>query len=413
MSDVNKKKKGGAVKTIILVLVIFIILPALVLGSVYYFSDPFKDRVNGFASNVPGPIGDYFSSLPTADEVSDQIKTIGEYMLSVETQRAVDKMLVIKSEDEIVYNQVVKSMLRLNPNRTEVILEEIRRSTVKKDLIANTIDQIDDESEKELKIQADYLKSISTSTAIEEMNNIISSSINGYKDLAKVLSVIDPVSAAGLTKFLSEEDFSRTMQYVETDKANLIKTEIIAQNSRENDLKSIAEIYSTDTTNKLVDLIGNTNTYTIQELSVLYKELGVVKAGEVLSKVNDDAFVFSLVNNIKESEILESGEDKITKDILNSLKIHKDFDDNVIELTNIYVKMSSDKVASLLKNLVRNSSDPKIYTLENGENIVITDEDLALGILGNFTQNKVSEILGLLDDNLAADLSKKMTLPTN
>lgn len=408
----NNKKKGGSLKTILLVLVIFVILPALVLGSVYYFSDPFKDKVNSFASNVPGPVGNYFNSLPTADEVSDQIKTIGDYMLSVETQRAVDKMLVIKSEDEVVYNQVVKSMLRLNPNRTEVILEEIRRSTVKKDLIANTIDQIDKESVDELTKQAEYLQSISTSTAIEEMQKIISSSINGYKDLAKIMSVMDPIQAAGLMKFLSEDDFSRTMQYIETEVANLIKTEIVAENSRKSELKHIAEIYSTDNITKLVDLIGNTNYYTIQELSVLYKELGTVKAGEILAKVNDDAFVFSLINNIKESEILESGEDKITKDILNSLKIHKDFDDNIKELTDIYVKMGSDKVAALIKNLVRNSSDPKVYTLENGENIVITDEDLALGVLNNFTQNKVSEILGLLDDNLAADLSKKMTLPT-
>jgi flagellar motility protein MotE (MotC chaperone) len=392
-------------------IVLFVVLPVLILGSVYYFSDPFKDKVNSVAANVPGPMGDYFGALPTADEVSDQIKTISDYMLSVETQRAVDKMLVIKSEDEVVYNQVIKGMLRLNPNRTELILEEIRRNTVKKDLIANTIDQIGTESTDDLTTQADYLKSISTSTAIEEMKKITSSSINGYKDLAKVLSVMDPVAAAELMKFLDEGDFSKTMQYIDKEKANLIKTEMVSAKSRKNELKSIAEIYSTDNIEKLVDVIGNTNTYTIQELSVLYKELGSVKSGQILSKVADDAFIFSLMNNIKESEILENGEDKITKDILNSLKIHKDFDDNIIELTNIYVKMSSDKVASLIKNLVRNSSDPKIYTLENGENIVITDEDLALGILNNFTQSKVSEILGLLDDNLASDLSKKMTLP--
>jgi len=409
----NNKKKGGSVKIILLVLVIFVILPTLVLGSVYYFSDTFKDKVNSFASNVPGSTGNYFNSLPTADEVSDQIKTIGDYMLSVETQRAVDKMLVIKSEDEVVYNQVVKSMLRLNPNRTELILEEIRRNTVKKDLIANTIDQIDKESVDEITLQAEYLQSISTSTAIEEMQKILSSSINGYKDLAKIMSVMDQVKAAGLMKFLSDDDFSRTMQYVEIEKENLIKIEIVAENSRKNEIKHIAEIYSTDNNSKLVDLIGNTNNYTVQELSVLYKKLGTVKAGKILAKVNDEAFVFALINKIKESEILESGEDKITKDILNSLKIHKDFDDNIKELTDIYVKMDSEKVASLIKNLVRNSSDPKVYTFENGENIVITDEDLALGVLNNFTQNKVSEIFGLLDDNLATDLSKKMTLPIN
>lgn len=410
MAD-GKNKKGGGLKVVLIVILLFVIMPILILGSVYYFSDPFKDSVNNVMSSVPGPIGNYFDALPTAVEVSDQIKSIGDYMLSVETQRAVDKLLVLKSNDQTVYDQVIKSMLRANPNRTENILEEIRRSTVKKDLIANTIDQIDTENQDMLKEKATYLNSVSTSTAIDEMNTIISSSINGHKDLANILAVMDPKDAAKLAKFLSTDDYNKVMGYMEYDKANPIKLEVAANQSRKNELMNIADIYSTDKIYKLVDVIGNTNTYTLDELSVLYKKLGPVKAGKILSKVNNDEFVFSLMNNLKENEILDKGEDKITEDILNSLKIYKDLDDNIKELSDIYVKMSSDKVAALIQNLVRNSAEPKVYTLTNGENIVITDEDIALGVLKNFTQKKVSEILSLLDDNLSSDLSRKMTLP--
>ena len=117
-----------------------------------------------------------------------------------------------------------------------------------------------------------------------------------------------------------------------------------------------------------------------------------------------------IINSIKENQVLENGNDLITNDILKSLKIYKDFDDNIKELSDIYQMMSSEKVSALIKNMMRNSAEPTVYTLDNGENIVLTDEDIALSLLRSFSQKKVGEILSLLDSNLSSDLSRKMTL---
>jgi len=406
-----EEKKKGSFKIVILLLFIFIILPLGIISAVYFLNQDFQTQTNDVLSKMPGKLGEYFESLPTPKENLLQIKEISEYMLNIETKRAIDKLLLLKKEDSSVYTSVVKAMLRVNPNRTELILEGIRDNTVKKDVLANTIDQINKESEEELQKKVEYLNSITVSSALDEMRQIISSSINGSKDLAEILNAMEPNKAATLLKFMNKDEVDKVMQYIPFENQANIKKEIALEMSRRDDLKNIADIYSTEDVDKLLDSIGNTKNYSIDELAILYTELGPVKAGMVLSKVNDEKFVFSLINSIKENQVLENGKDIITKDILKSLKIYKDFDDNIKELSNVYSDMSSEKVAALIKNMIRNSAKPTVYTLDNGENIVITDEDIALSILKSFTKKKISEILSLLDDNLSSDLSRKLTLP--
>ncbi|BEP29377.1 hypothetical protein [Helicovermis profundi] len=410
MTEENKKK-GGSFKVVLVLLLVFFILPGGVITGVYFLNQSFKTQANDILSNVPGPVGNYFDSFPTPQENTMKIKKISDYMLTIETTRAIDKLLVLKSDDTAVYNSVIKSMLRTNPNRTEIVLEGVRDSTMKKDVIANTIDQINTETSDELKKKADYLTSISVSTAIDEMKNIIKSSINGYKDLAAIVNVMDSEKASTLLKFMNKEDFDKTFEYIPFEKNVEIKKAIANDKNRRENLKNIADIYSTEDVNKLIDTIGNTKTYTIDELSVLYNELGPIKAGKILSKISDDTFTFNLINSIKENQVLENGKDTVTKDILKSLKIYKSFDDNTKELSDVYNQMTSDKVALLIKNMVRNSARPTEYTLDNGEKIVLTDEDIALSLLKSFSNKKISEILSLLDNNLASDLSRKMTLP--
>ena len=107
------------------------------------------------------------------------------------------------------------------------------------------------------------------------------------------------------------------------------------------------------------------------------------------------------------------GKDEITKDILKTLKIYKEFDDNVNELVTIYEKMKTDVVAVNIQTMMKNNSSPKIYTLDNGENIVITDEDLALAILSKFSNKKIGDILTTVDNALSSELTRKLALPKN
>lgn len=409
----KKEEKGGVLKTILILLLVLIVLPVGVLAAFYFLSSTFQIEANKMLSNVPGQIGAYFEQFPTPQETNQQLKEIAEYYLDIDQSRAVDKLQLLSTEDEAVYDEVIKHMLRMNPNATKLILEDIRNSNIKKDIVLNTLDQIQEEKNEDIKSRADYLASLSIQTAVEEMNFTINNSVNGHKELASHISAMDPAKAGVLMDQLSTEDFNKVISFMSEEKARSIRTTIADSMKRKVELENIASIYSSEENTTLVDLIGNTGTYDIQELGKLYSELGPIKAGQVLASINDDNFTFALINEIRDQQIVENGTDKITSDILKSLKIYKEFDDNVTEMAEIYGNMDTGAVSNMIERMIRNSTVPQLYELENGETIIISDEDIALELLSRFDTTRVGELLSSFDDTLASDISRKLTLPRN
>jgi len=409
----KKEEKGGALKTILILLLVLIVLPLGVLSAFYFLSNTFQIEANKMLSNVPGPVGTYFEQFPTPQETNQQLKQIAEYYIDIDQSRTVDKLSLLSTEDEAVYDEVIKHMLRMNPNATKLILEEIRGNNIKKDIVLNTLEQIQGEQNEDVQSKADYLSSLSIQTAIDEMNYTIGNSVNGHKELASYISVMDPVKAGTLMEQLSTEDFNKVISFMTEEKAREIRTTIADGKKRKTELENIATIYSSEENIKLVDLIGNSNNYTLQELGQLYTELGPIKAGQVLAQVGNDDFTFELINEIKDQQIIESGSDKITSDILKSLKIYKEFDDNVTEMAKVYGNMEVTMVSNMIERMIRNSTVPQLYELENGETIIISDEDIALELLSRFDSSRVGELLSNFDDTLASDISRKLTLPSN
>jgi len=409
----KKEEKGGALKTILILLLVLVVLPVGVLSGFYFLSNTFQVEANKIMSGMPGPIGAYFEQFPTPQETSGQLKSIAEYYLDIDQSRAVDKLSLLSSEDEAVYDEIIKHMLRMNPNATKLILEEIRGNNIKKDVVLNTLEQIEEEKNVGIKSRADYLNSLSIETAIDEMMFTINSSVNGHKELASHLSSMETLDAATLMEQLATEDFNKVMGFMSEEKARDVRTKIAENKKRMTELENIASIYSSEDNLKLVDLIGNTTTYSLEELAKLYSELGPIKAGQVLAGLRNDSFTFELINEIRDQQIIETGTDKITSDILKSLKIYKEFDDNVTEMTEVYGNMDISNVSNVIQRMIRNSSVPQLYELENGETIIISDEDIALELISRFDSTRVGELLSNFDDTLASDISRKLTLPRN
>jgi restriction endonuclease S subunit len=67
----------------------------------------------------------------------------------------------------------------------------------------------------------------------------------------------------------------------------------------------------------------------------------------------------------------------------------------------------------IVKNMLLNASPSKVYELNNGEFITISDEDLILEILTSFPQDKIAAILSSLDQTLSSELTRKLVLPKN
>lgn len=408
----NEKKSKGKSGCLIVLLILFL-TPLLVLGGIYLLNKDFKMSVNSIMTNVPGPLGEYFGKFPTREEEKQKIRTVSDFILSLDEARAVDKLLILQKDDSDAYDEVIKDMLRVNPNKTKSILDALRLATVNKDALSNTVAGITEEEKSVLKEKADYLMGLPVDVAVEEVNTMINESINGYKNTAAVFEYIEDRIAVSILYQLDKLDRERILEQMTEKKASSIRTMYNNQQRRISDLEQISDVYSSEDPDKLIEIIGNVTTYSMEDLAIIYKNLGAKKAGQVLAKSDDETFVFDLVAKLKANETLEGKEDLLTPDVLKSLKIYREFDDNVSELIEVYSNMDTSKVIQIVKNMLLNASPSQVYDLDNGEMITISDEDLILQILKSFPQDKIATILSSLDQTLSSELTRKLALPKN
>lgn len=407
----EEKKKSKGMGGCLVVLLILFLTPLLALGALYFLNKDFKLNVNGVMSNLPGAAGDYFEKFPTRAEELEQIRIVSDFMLDLDESRAVDKLLILQKDDQRAYDDVIKDMLRINPNKTKSILEALRKATINKDALSNTVLGISDEQATDLKDKAAYISSLPSTAAVEEVLAVIEDSINGHKNAAAIFEFIEDEIAVSILYQLDQIDREKIMAALTDEKSLSIRNAYSSNQRRVSDLEQIAGVYSSEAPTTLIETIGNTTTYSIDDLAVIYKNLGAKKAGEVLAKSEDEAFVFDLVAKIKANELLADDEDLLTPDILKSLKIYREFDDNVNELIDVYSEMDTTKVVQIVKNMMLNASPSQVYELNNGELITISDEDLILEILTSFPQDKIASILSSLDQTLSSELTRKLALP--
>lgn len=414
MSDKVKerKKELSRGKIILIIFIVFVLVPILILGVIYATNDNFKLTANSYLSKAPGPIGRYFDSYPTEDELENQLSVISNYLLSIENSRAKDKLILIKNENERTYNALIRIMLRDNQNKTSKILEEIRRSTIKDNIIISTLEDIDNEKTVEILEKVKYYENLSLLSFVNEINHSLENGNSTFKDLASIFENMKEDSAANLLKNLDENTYNAILNnFTSIIQKERIKQIITTSKDQDLYLKNMAEIYSSETADALVNIIGNTSTYDVSSLSKIYSHLNIDKGARVLAQVDDSEFVYEIINKIKENEILLNNEDSVTEDLTNAIKIYKEFNNNIMELSKVYEKMDETQAAQLISGLIRNSNNNTRYTLSNGNTITITDENLALEILKSFNDRKIGAILSNLNNNLASDISKKLAYP--
>lgn len=407
----KKKEKEGTIPLVLGIIIALIGIP-LVISSIFYFLVPsFRDFSNSALSKVPGPVGSYFGSLPTVEERNNNIRQIAEYMLSIDSQQAVDKLILLEKNDKGTFNSVKDVMIRINPNVTTQLLDKVREKGVKQDEVNKLMGEIQGEIDLKNQKEADLIKTLSKAAAKDELYRIINGSINGYKDVAGVMEKMDPAFAATMMQLLTPDETNRILSLMLIDKANALKMAMAEFASRQNVINNAADIYSAQSAELLLPEIGDAKKFKITELPIIYKKIGVIKAGQVMALIEDKKFLYSLLDAIKDHEIVTTGNDFLTKDMITSLNIHKKFDDKVSRLATVYEKVEPVKVAKYIDELIKNASKPKKYNLTNGESIIISDEKIAAGILNKFSDKKKGEVIKNLDDFTATEVSKMLATP--
>lgn len=398
-------------KNIMIAILLLVVLPIGVLFGLYSLYEPFTDAVNTTMAKLPGGLGGYFRSIPTEEDDAAQLVAIAGYLLELEPQQAVDKLKLIENEDAGSYDSVVKGMIRLNPGRSERILEEKRKQSLKPNVIQSTLEQISQEQSESYKEKAKVIEGLPLSARLETIERILEERVDAGTYLAELIKLMAPEAYGDLIPYLSKESVTKINNALDDTTKLAIENYVAQKNQEQTNLFQTAQILSGKPLKELTTTLGSTETYSLDELVSLYQSLGPKRAGKVLSKIDNDTFAFDLVNAIKAQQILNTGQDKFTTDLLKALNIYKAYDDNINELVGIYNQLEESKTADILKRLYWNTGQVKSYNLSNGEAISLTDQQLALDVLRSFPPKKIASILSYLDNSISTEISTKLALP--
>ncbi len=398
-------------KKFLMILLILIIVPLAVMVALYFTIEPFTELANNVLAQVPGFIGEPFRTIPDSEEVNKQIEQVADYLLDAEVDRAVDKLLVAESTDEKTYDLLLKHMNRIDPNRTAKLLDAMRKSKLQDSPIITTLEKIREEEEAENKMNADYIASVSLSYQLEEIKKILDEDVNAHEKIAKIFESLSEDSVLDILVLLKEKDRDAIIHKFEPQKALDYKKKLKEKEERLDNLKNMAAVFKPIEAKELAETLGPNSKYSKEELVSIFNELGPKKTGEVLAKTKDDEFIKEMLKKIRDREILLKGVDTFSENLIEALNIYKEYDDKMDELVSVYLEMDEESAAKMIKTLYLNSSKPTIYNLKNGDEIVISDEDMAIDLLKSFSYKRTAAILSYFDNRIASDIFTKLALP--
>lgn len=398
-------------KKILPTLLIILVISFLVLLGIYKTVPIIRNMVDEVFRYAPGIAGEYFRNKSTNEEIDIQIDEVAKYILELDIDRAIDKLNYIKKDNEQIYDKLLSKCLKINPNKTQQILNEVRIKELEKNVLLSIISEIKEDKEKNYKERAEALSNVSDPTAVSYINDILRENIDAYEVIAGIFVNLDDEKVNRILSHLSENDSLNIMKKLPKDKKEILVSLNKKNKNKRNDILKESIMIEALSPKDASLKIGSTNEYGINDLVQIYEYLGPKKSGEILSYLKDDSFIKTIVSEINDYLILTKDEDKFTEPMLKAISIYKQYNSKIQNLAQIYEKSDDKKIADVIKNLYWKSDKEQIYKLQNGEVIKISDKDIAISLLNEFSDKKIATILSYYDENLSTELSAQLALP--
>lgn len=414
MAVVNDKKEIGMGKIILIVVTVFTFIPISIMSMLYFFSSDFQYTANNLLSSLPGSVGQYFDQFPTKEEREAQKREVAQYLIDIDTASATDKLLIIQNSDAPLYSDIIGIMNGLNSKQTEKILEGVRENSIKNDVLVSTISQIKSDEILRLRDRAQYYEEKNLVDAVTEIDTLLRSDQITYKETADIMAQMDGEYASKILSKLESDISKKIIFRVESDLKKMELDKLVNDiKSREKQLMDVAIIYDVESSDKILEDLGTNEKYNMNELSVIYRNMDKVKASEVLSQIEDKNFVYHLLEQIRNVEILENGADILTSELIYGTSIFEEYNRKVSEFVGIASKMESDQILEMINELYNSTEASKTYAINEEDSITITDKDLAIRILSELQPKVGAEVLSQMEPTMASEISKLISLPRN
>lgn len=408
-TNAQKDKKSNTVsKIIIIILITLIAITLAIIGLIYNNNKSFKNNVDNLLTKLPGSIGGHFRNLPTEIEREENIEYLSSYFINLDSNIAADKMYIIKKDDEKLYIDIIRGMNSISVAKTEEIVVKVRNMELRKDLLFSIYDEV----------QREETEKFYSEVSRFEKQDILKSLLETEKRFSdrEFLKIIGEVKADKLSEvlyYIDSDIRSYILDSFKESKRTLIEGIIYEKTNEVNTLIDIAKVYETKPIDVTINVIGNTDTYSLYKLGIIYKNLSVLKSAELLSNIKDEKFIEELFASIMREEELTKSDTNITGDISRAMEFLNEYGNKIKDLVAIYEKMSPGKVAKIVEQMMQNTKAITSFELNSEEVYELSDSVIIIDVLSKMKNQTLSKVLDFMESDKASQVTRLLARPKN
>ena len=406
-ANINEtKKRSPKLRFLIILLIVLLLIPISILTLFYNLNQTFKRNANEFLSKMPGAVGNYFANIPTEMERREKIQYLSEYYLELDPNTAAEKIYILKKDDEKLYVELIKSMNSISFTKTEEIINRIRNMELRKDLLFSVYEEVLKEEEEKFLSEVTRIENQDIILSIREIENNYSD-----RDFLRVLEEVNIDTLGEILYYVDSDLQDYILSSFNHSKKNAILSVINRKNKEIIDLEEIAKVYETKPIDVAIDILGNTDTYSMDELAIIFSNLSVLKSSEILSNVEDENFIQDLFSSIIRYEGLRNSELNITQNISKGIEFFNEYSEKINDLVMIYDKMSPERVAKIVESMIGNTNPIASLELEEENILEISDRDIIIDVLSKLRKQNQSRILDYMEPETASHLTRLLASP--
>ncbi|SNR89787.1 hypothetical protein SAMN05446037_1001294 [Anaerovirgula multivorans] len=405
-TSLQENEKTSNLKGIIVVIIAFLLIPLMTITIMYASNENFRYTTNNFLRILPGNAGGYFRRLPTKEEKENIKVQIAKFYIALEEDRLVDKLLIIKGEDNNLYDDLLILLSKENPMKMRSVKENLRNTQLQSNVLGRVLEEINQEKATKINEYTDYYASLKVTDAILEIERTYKSGELKSEELPLIFENFSTDASANLLIYLDDSISERALYGIKEAKRREIEKKIQEIHSRQNELIRLANIYEKESLEEKMDDLGTNNKFRAQDLAVIYKNMSIKSGGQILADVKDNDFITNLYDQIDAFEMLNKETKQLSSQLAEAIEIFQNYDTKVKELVGIYEKMSLQELTNIIEEMAKSNRNYQRYLIGD-EEIIFTEEQLVLDVISQLKPKKAAELLEQLKTQRSVDLSKK------
>lgn len=404
----KNKKDNKLAKIIIIVIVSLIAIPLAIISLIYNNNKSFKNNVDNLLTKMPGVVGEHFRNYPTEIERNEKISYLSSYFINLDPNIAADKMYIIKKDDEKLYIDIIRGMNSISMAKTEEIIVKVRNMELRKDLLFSVYDDAQKEEQERFLTEVSRFEKQDLLSSLLETEKRFSD-----REFLKIVSEVKTDKLGEVFYYIDSDIRNFILDTFNESKRMVIEGIIYEKTSEVNTLVDIAKVYETKPIDVAIAAIGNADNYSQYKLGIIYKNLSVLKSAELLSNIKDEKFIEELFASIIREEELTKSDTNITSDISRAMEFLNEYGNKVKDLVAIYEKMSPEKVAKIVEQMMQNTNTITSFELSSEEVYELSDSIIIVDVLSKMKNQTLSKVLDFMEPDKASQVTRLLARPKN